>query len=335
MKLLFICKKRVSEYGISVGLDNSAQFLVNHFNRFNIDSKLVSVIDSNSIDKEIYNYNPTHVIIHALWVPSYKLKELLSLARYKNIKFIIRIHSKIPFLANEGIAIEWLKEYKELQKDYPNLIISANSKDGNDGIIKSLVINSIYLPNIYEPSYPAPNTKKSKNKKILNIGCFGAIRPLKNQLIQAIAAIEYGNRYNKIIHFHINSSRAEQKGESVLKNIRSLFKNTNHKLIEYEWKSHEEFLSIIDKMDLGMQVSLTETFNIVTADFVYCGIPIVVSSQIEWASYFSKASCHNINSIVNKMRTNLKCKFLNLLNIYKLFFYNRKASKIWFKYLNT
>ncbi len=35
-------------------------------------------------------------------------------------------------------------------------------------------------------------------------------------------------------------------------------------------------------MDLGTQVSFTETFNIVVADFVYNGIPCVVSEEIYW-----------------------------------------------------
>jgi hypothetical protein len=37
-------------------------------------------------------------------------------------------------------------------------------------------------------------------------------------------------------------------------------------------------------MDIGMQVSLSESFNIVSADFVSMGVPIVVSNDIEWIS---------------------------------------------------
>lgn len=37
-------------------------------------------------------------------------------------------------------------------------------------------------------------------------------------------------------------------------------------------------------MDMGTQVSLTETFNIVTADFMSCGVPVVVSEEVEWMS---------------------------------------------------
>jgi hypothetical protein len=332
MKLLFICKKRVSQYGICVGLDNSAQFLVNHFQEQNIPCKMVSVMDSNAIDKEVFEYKPTHVIIHALWVPAYKFIELLNKRRYKNIKWIVRIHSKIPFLANEGIAIQWLQEYKKIQKTYPNLIISANSKAGNNALSKALQIKSVYLPNIYKPSYcPAYGVTE---KNVVNIACFGAIRPLKNQLIQAMAAIEYGNKYNKTVHFHVNGTRTEQKGDVVLKNIQALFVDSRHKLIQHEWKSHEDFLDLISTMNIGMQVSLTETFNIVAADFVYCGKPVVVSDEIEWVSGWSKASCHDIDSIVRVMRRNLKFNIISILNFFRLGWNNYKASKVWLKYLN-
>ncbi len=35
-------------------------------------------------------------------------------------------------------------------------------------------------------------------------------------------------------------------------------------------------------MDLGMQVSFSESFNIVTADFVSSKVPIIVSEDITW-----------------------------------------------------
>jgi hypothetical protein len=333
MKILFICKKRLSEYGISIGLNNSSAFISNYLNKKGIESKSISVTDANSIDKEVFEYKPTHVVIQALWVPAYKFKELLLIKRYKNIKWIVSIHSKIPFLANEGIAIKWLNEYKDLQKDFSNLIISANSKETVDCIRKALKINCIYLPNIYMPLYYFNKFKNKSN--IINIGCFGAVRPLKNQLIQAMAAIAYGDKYKKIIHFHMNGKRTEQKGDIVLKNIQELFKNTKHSLIEHEWKNHKEFLNLVNTMDIGLQVSLTETFNIVAADFVHCFKPIVISPEISWASFISKANPHDINDIVEKIHKNLKCNLSVHLNYFKLYLSNKKSGKKWLSYLKS
>ena len=101
-----------------------------------------------------------------------------------------------------------------------------------------------------------------KDKNVLNIGCFGAIRPLKNQLYQAVAAIEFANSINKKLHFHVNIARVENNGDPVLKNLRNLFiNNPKHKLVEHSWLTHEDFINLVRKMDIGLQVSFTETFS--------------------------------------------------------------------------
>jgi len=178
------------------------------------------------------------------------------------------------------------------------------------------VNNLILLPNYY------PVNKSTKEKKIeknhIDIGCFGAIRPMKNQLIQAVAAIEFGNKITKSIHFHINTERIE-KGDSALRNIRALFENQEeHRLIEHPWYTHEDFTELIKKMDLGLQVSLNETFNIVAADFVSNDIPIVGSNEINWLNCFYKANSTSSDDIVKKMKFAYKYSKINLQRLNKI-----------------
>lgn len=214
-KILFISRERTSNYGISTGLLESSNFIVNFLKSKKIDVKSVVCKDSNGIDKEVFEYKPTHIIISAIWVPPYKLKELYN--KYKNICWNIRIHSKLPFLANEGIAFEWLVAYNKIS---PDIQISANNHEAAKELTYALDFPVLYLPNIY-------CFKKIKSTRIPNgfidIGCFGAIRPLKNTLMQAVAAIRFGNKNNKKIRFHINSFRTEQNGDQVLKNLKALF----------------------------------------------------------------------------------------------------------------
>ena len=182
-KILFICKERNHSYGPSFGLINSCKFISNALKKHNIESKIVSVIDNNDIDREVNQYNPTHVFIEALWVVPSKFPVLFKL--YPKIKWYVRIHSKIPFLAHEGMAIDWLKEYADLVDQNPNFNITANSFDIVDTMKYAYDINVKYFPNIYDPGFD-PVIKEYKLKTIksstLNIGCFGAIRPMKNQL---------------------------------------------------------------------------------------------------------------------------------------------------------
>ena len=43
---------------------------------------------------------------------------------HPNVKWIVRLHSEIPFIANEGIAMDWIYEYQK----YDNVFVSLNSK---------------------------------------------------------------------------------------------------------------------------------------------------------------------------------------------------------------
>ena len=328
-RVLFICKKRNDSYGVSIGLYNSAKFIANFLNdETNISAKVVTVIDSNGIDKEVHDYNPTHIVIHAIWVPAYKLQELLKL--YPNIKWQVRIHSKIPFLANEGIAMDWLFQYKNITNN--NLIISANSEEATRDLDVALNMPITYLPNIY---WPDPSDVKNTNSSnYLNVGCFGAIRPFKNTLMQAIVAINYANTVNKILKFYVNAERTEQAGEQNLKNIKALFKNSKHQLIECKWQNHNEFLGMVANMDLGMQVSFTETYNIVAADFVYMNVPVIVSPEINWMPFIAKANPNDSSDIFKTLKFNINHEWI-ITKTNEIFLQkeNVRAENIWLDYL--
>jgi hypothetical protein len=330
-KVLFILKKRQSSHtnysSISSGLLNSAKFVSDMLNKNGIESNLVEVVDNNCIDREVTKYKPTHVIIEALWVVPSKFETLIKL--HPNVQWIIRLHSDISFLANEGIAIDWIYEYMK----YPNVSVSSNDLETNENFSQLTNSNFVYLPNYYPVGFFNHNRTKPSCKKVLNVGCFGAVRPLKNQLIQAVAAIDYADTYGKKLRFHINVKRIEGKGEPVLKNLRELFENNpKHELVEYDWLTHDEFIDVVQSMDFGMQVSFTETFNIVTADFVNNNIPVVVSREIPWVSRLFQANPSKVESIVRRMRLALMFPKLKVLNKIGLWLNSLKSERIWTKY---
>ena len=347
-KILILLKKHNDSAGIfksKAGLSNSANFLKKILEKkLHVDCELKVCTDANQIDREIYLFRPDICIIEAIWVPPYKMHELVKL--WPKVSFVIRVHSKIPFLANEGIAIEWIKEYDKTK----NTIVSFNNEQTNEDF-NNIGINSVYLPNLYPQlsnftyfEYFLQSIKEKfckwfgcgENKTIINIGCFGAIRPLKNQLSQAFAAISYADKHNKILHFHINGTRVEQRGESVLKNLKELFKGTRHQLVEHKWLDHKDFLHVVKKMDMGLQVSYTESFNIVTADFVHCEKPIIVGYDTEWIADCSKANPNNIPMITEKIDEVMKnpSKFV-MKNYFSFERYFHSSIHIWKEFLDV
>lgn len=341
IKVLFICKRRNNFYGPSFGLINSCRFIANALEHNEISCKVVVVTDNNDIDREVSQYRPSHVFIEALWVVPEKFEELIPL--HPNIQWYARIHSKVPFLANEGMAVQWLRGYHELTNIYSQFHIAANSVEPIEAFAAACGMEMEYFPNIYYPDDQVNSTNDHHNhdhdhdgghvpfQRYIDVGCFGAIRPMKNHLNQALSAIAFGNEVRKKVRFHINSDRCETGGDPVLKNLVYAFKDVPHKLILHPWVNHDEFIKLVKSMELGMQVSLSETFNIVAADFAWHNIPIVGSDEVFWLDRRYKADPNCVESMIDKLRFAYKASEQDIqeVNRENLIKYNKKATKVW------
>lgn len=307
MNVLIITKSK-NNYGIetpntlSTGLFNSAQHITLALENVpGITINLVSVVDNNEIDREVTRYRPDIVIIEALWVVPEKFEILKRL--HPTIKWVIRIHSEIPLLSFEGIAMNLIRRYLTEQEIYVSANAEETFRDLKNlfGAKKDLIL---FLPNYFKLPDEIHRVKEDF-KESVHVGCFGAIRGLKNQLAQALAAIEFADKNGSQLFYHINTGRTEGFGsENILRNIREVFAyRTEHTLVEHGWLSNDDFQRLlIENIDISLQVSFSETFNLVAADSVACGVPIVVSEEIDWAAEVSKVrdAC-TIKDIVQKM----------------------------------
>lgn len=331
MKTLFLLKKNLiyGSYNSVIaksGLLNSAQITSRQLEKhLGIKTDIEICVDGNEVDKFVHRHRPRCVIIEALWVTPEKMKELATL--YPKVIFVVLIHSETTFLAQEGNAIQWIKEYNEIDTVYP----CFNSKATYEQF-RALGIVTWYLPNVYHDVHKKHTPVYHHH---LHIASFGAIRPFKNQLIQAMAAMIFASQRKKVLHFHMNTTRTEQMGESVLKNIIALFEGTQHRLIGHGWMERHKFLEVVSRMDFGMQISFSESFNIVASDFVHEGVPIVVSPTIDWMPDAAKASTEDMGDILKRMEyvynnpgriSERSTRYLNT--------YNRGAIKEWAKFIN-
>ncbi len=352
VKIQFILKRREdfnpvkhSPQGLSTGLYNSAKFVADMLVKNKIEARLDVAVDNNDIDRLVSDYKPTHVIIEALWVVPSKFSELVKL--HPDVQWIIRLHSEMPFMAGEGIAMDWLGEYIK----FPTVDIAANAprmldevrtylathRNIDDQEIKNRVF---YLPNYYPQTYKKYQRESDgqfKGRRYwIDVACFGAIRPLKNHLLQAVAAIKYANYHGKQLRFHVNATRVEMQGSPALQNLRNMFEHLadhGHQLIGHEWTPRDEFLEICADMDVGLQVNFSETFNIVSADLISQGVPIVGTTEIPWSSRLFNAMPADSDSIFHAMNRAVKFPDLNVrLNQRNLTKYTNRTEKIWLKY---
>jgi len=344
MKVLFLLKRKDGynhiidgrDVGLSTGLYNSASFVNEMLNDIGVESIMEVAIDNNCVDRLVNKHKPTHVIIEAMWVVPQKFEILQKL--HPDVTWILRLHSETPFIACEGIAMNWIGEYSKIR----NMLISVNAprmlrevkvflKAMHNWTDKQVNEKVLYLPNFYPQDYAKPK-KIDRSKYFIDIGCFGAIRPLKNHLIQAIAAVDFAEKQGKKVRFHINAGRIEMQGQPVAHNIEHFFAHLydrGHRLVNHTWAPREEFLNICAQMDIGMQCNFSETFNIVGADLISQGVPLIGTDEIPWLvtgkadPTSSKDISNALEHIYNHPRLNVK------INQWFLTKYTNRTVRIW------
>ena len=345
--ILFILKRREdfdakvhTHVGLSTGLYNSAKFMNDMLTDHGVKSHLEVVEDYNRIDKFVTLHRPTHVIIEAIWVIPQKFAVLQKL--HPTVTWVIRVHSETPFLAGEGMAFDWLADYSAFR----NIVLAINAprmmedikiflQHKNNWTDEQTRKKVIYLPNYYPQTYTSKllNT----NKDTIDISCFGAIRPLKNHILQAIASIGFADQIGKKLRFHVNAGRIEMQGGPVIKNLKSIFQQIHgrgHELVNHLWRPREEFLELCANMDIGLQCNLSETFNIVGADLISQGVPLIGNAdEIPWAVKEFSADPNSSRDIIEKLHLAYKFPKLNAeTHQHALSHYTDNTAKIWTKY---
>lgn len=239
----------------------------------------------------------THAIIQAPWLDVNSLGSLLF--EFPQVKFAVICHSQIGFLQVEAGAVKLIREYLMLQDESINFSFASNSKRFKDFVKKAYNSACAYLPNMYELERPSKGKKKRQNdSSLLRIGSFGAIRLLKNHSTAAAAALELARKRGVDLEFWMSTQR-EEHGKGVLQMIQNLFAGLNWaKIVENPWQSWAAFRHTVGHMDLNMQISATETFNLVSADSVAEGVPIVGSESIEWLPNNWVAKIDDIGDVV-------------------------------------
>lgn len=278
-----------------------------------ISSMKVAIDSYRHIELSIMRFNPKNVILTAIFLCESELSKLTK--SFPSTKFYVMVHSNIPFLAVQGEGMQRVVEASRL-----GVTLICNDERTARALSS---YGSVWLPNIYKRDfYPA---KPIVDKEKVSVVCAGSLRHMKNHLTQAIAAIKYADRYGKALEFYCNTSRSEGGG-TVLLNLKPLFNGSKHNLRSLPWQEHSDFVKSLRAFDIGLQVSLTETFNICAADYTCAGLPMVVSSEVDWASKESFADCHDADLIVDKM---IGCDKFVQSNQKNLLEYSQRALSKW------
>ncbi|TMQ02768.1 MAG: glycosyltransferase family 4 protein [Deltaproteobacteria bacterium] len=221
---------------------------------------------------------PTHVILAAPWIPTQDLAA--TAAEFPEVRFVVVSHSNVGFLAADPHAIRLLRETADLQLATHNVFVGGNSRKFTDWATEAWGVTAVCLPNLYCLTETFPEHDRRWQGGALRLGLFGANRPLKNFLSSAAAAVELARRLRVPVELLLSTGRNEGGNQRALDEMTEHIANL--RVTRTGWLSWPGFRRLLRTVDLVFQVSYTETFNVVTADAIAEGVPVVASDAIDW-----------------------------------------------------
>jgi glycosyltransferase involved in cell wall biosynthesis len=290
----FAAHKGISHIGLGVTAMTNAKVLTAKGH----DVEVWPVTNNVDIVNALQAKHPTHLVIQAPWLSTYDLTTMVH--AFPKIVFAVVSHSNVGFLQADPCGVRLLREASELSTGVHNFSLAANSEKFVGWWRRAYRAPAIHLPNLYyadEVSRPA----RRWNGGTLRIGAFGAIRPLKNLMTAAAAALEIAARKQADLEFWLSGGRLEGGGDVVLRAIQEMFSGLHHaRLVLAPWRPWPRFRDVVRHMHLLLQPSYTESFNMVTADGIAMGVPSVVSEAIDWVPKSWKAHHDDASHIARK-----------------------------------
>jgi len=283
----------ISHIGLGVSALNNAKVL----NAHGIRTSVFPIVNSKMLaDKIAADSSVTHVVIAAPWIPVEEMRGLIT--TFSQVNFAVNCHSNTAFLQADTRGVKLLREYIDLEQGALNFHIAGNSAKFVRWLRNAYQCPTTFLPNMYFLDYSQRSTRPTFNGGILRIGAFGATRPQKNLMSAAGAALELCQDLKMDTEFWVSGGRTEGGGNTILNSVREMLNNVpGITLKELGWASWPQFRDIVRRMHLLIQVSYTESFNMVTADGVAEGVPSVVSDAIDWAPEYWQAYMDDTSDI--------------------------------------
>ena len=290
-----------SHIGLGVTALNTAKYLrakgiyTDVWGITSIEGLIAKIIEART---EPPNIQPlTHIVISAPWLSAADLQDIA--INNSSLEFAVASHSNVGFLAADPKAFQLIRQYMSVETATPNFHLAGNSPRLSAWISNTYNDVCWTLPNLYYLDATAINPRPAFSGDLVRIGCFGADRILKNILSAGAAALEIASTLRIDLEFYISGKRQEGAYRTT-KSLEEMFAGLKWaKLIQNDWQSWPNFRQTARHMDLGLQPSFTETFNVVTADLVAEGVASVVGHAIDWVPLSWQAQVDDVSDIAS------------------------------------
>jgi len=319
-----------SHVGLGVNAMHTARVLKEH----GIRTRVFGIRKPEDVAAHLLEHGPFRfVVIEALWIPTAQLEALLE--QFPRTEFLVRCHSQIGFLQIEPRAVVLLREQLRLQEVTTNFRVAANSRRFCHFVEHAYGSACLYAPNLYEIHRVSHRHRNCPHHGPLKIASFGATRLLKLHPTAAAAALLVARSRGQDLEFYVNVNRAEHGG-GILETLRAMFAEVPWaRIVEVPWTSWPQFRHVVARMDVCIQVSATETFNLVTADAAAEGVPSAVSPAIDWVPDAWKTATDDPQAVADTVDRLLDHRRAAQEGIEALRAYNERGVQAWKASLHT
>jgi glycosyltransferase involved in cell wall biosynthesis len=276
----------------TTGVTVSSDHLKAVLGKAGIDCVIMHYADDNGLLEAVRGNDAKLYILQVTTFADDTLFSMLKLG--KNI--VLGIHSTICNLQVEDDALRRLIRFSQLRE--PHFAISCPSKVEVDGFNSFSKTPFIYLPNTYAFPITAPPKIRKLNQKKIKISLFCALRSLKNVMAQVVAVSLLAKQGFKI-ELHLIDDRSH-----LAASIKDMADSLPYKVIFHEMADNKAILRLMSRMDLGLQVSLSETFSYAAFEQMALSVPVVASTAVPYATQIAKFN--SARSMANKMRKIIK-----------------------------
>jgi hypothetical protein len=288
----FAANRNISHIGLGVAAVNTAKVL----RREGIRTNVWPILSAADLRARLKETPVEQVVISAPWIPTAELQSLAN--EFTETYFAVTCHSNVGFLQADPHGVKLVRETLELEMATHNVRLAGNSRRFCQWMEDTFGGRCYFLPNLYFIDTPPPRQKSFCGGGSLRIGVFGAVRPLKNLMSAAGAALEISRNLRVPLELWLSAGRSEGGGETVMAAVKEMVAGLpNVKLMLQGWQSWPAFRRTVAHMHLLLQPSYTESFNMVTADGAAEGVASVVSEAIDWAPDDWKADVDDVLNI--------------------------------------
>lgn len=229
-----------------------------------------------------------------LQVPSFSDDAMDAImATGKNV--VLSLHSTMCNLQAEEGIYKRLLHWGDM---YPSLRLTWPSEREVAGLNAILPLHSLYLPNTFSYHTSEKEVRTAVQAKvrrpIRRVSLLCAYRPLKN-IITQIAAVALAAREIPL-ELHLCEGPAQN---ALYHTVQTICSGLSLPVVYHPSMSNRDCYRLASQMDLGLQVSLSETFSYAACEHMMSGVPVIGSSSIPYATLLADYS--DVNDIATKI----------------------------------